>query len=272
MTSSPEKKPLPTGVKSHVDMIIDISSSAAKTIMYPDAKLKAIFYLVLVTVLSAFSAYTPLKADYYLATKTNFINVFVVKLGWLWTSSILGPFIFIVSYGSVGSNAGKTIKDMSRLLIATAVWFITTTIFETIEQNTGICTGAVGSHKKVCYNKGGTWITGVDISGHCFLIIYSSLIMTEEVTAIKNWYSKDNRHLKNVANTLLTLIGVLDIIWIIQLVITSLHYHTIVHKIIGAGIAVAVWFFTYRGAMSLVLPVSSSPKNKSKMVHRKKRS
>lgn len=49
---------------------------------------------------------------------------------------------------------------------------------------TGHCHGSKLSPRSTCSIDGGKWVPGFDISGHCFILIYSILIMCEEVSFV----------------------------------------------------------------------------------------
>lgn len=49
------------------------------------------------------------------------------------------------------------------------------------EQYTAKCHGAEHALRHTCDLEGGKWVSGFDISGHTFLLIYSILVMSEEV-------------------------------------------------------------------------------------------
>lgn len=50
-----------------------------------------------------------------------------------------------------------------------------------LEKLTGKCMGATAGHRRECFDLGGKWIPGFDISGHTFILLYSILLITEEV-------------------------------------------------------------------------------------------
>ncbi|KHJ91312.1 hypothetical protein OESDEN_08828 [Oesophagostomum dentatum] len=109
-----------------------------------------------------------------------------------------------------------------------------------------------------CKEKGGVWIPGFDISGHCFLMIYSMLVMAEEANAFREWNQvvhrdddsglmmreKQERRTK-LAQYFVVAMLVLNIVWIKQLTISILYYHIMLDKIVGALVAVFWWYLTY---------------------------
>jgi hypothetical protein len=47
--------------------------------------------------------------------------------------------------------------------------------------------GAVAGQRRECFDLGGKWIPGFDISGHIFILLYSILLISEEASSFRNW-------------------------------------------------------------------------------------
>lgn len=166
------------------------------------------------------------------------------------------------------------------MFIATASWFCWTNLFNIIEAAYGRCHNKGFDTKSACLKAGHFW-SGFDISGHSFILIYSSLIMIEEARPIVNWeaireYLRNEEHNRNTNSesnrtplrnlneeeftTLKTLyerytpivrllfVGMtaLQLLWDIMLVGTMLYYHRMIEKVVSGVIAILMWFFTYR--------------------------
>jgi len=97
---------------------------------------------------------------------------------------------------------------------------------------------------------------GFDISGHCFMLIFANLIMSEEAVSYRYWPMKAKevnkfrqnefeRKTKTIRNLFL-LMFVLNILWDFQIIITSAYYHTMWHKFVGAIFALSAWALTYK--------------------------
>uniref|UniRef100_A0A0K0DGE7 FIT family protein n=1 Tax=Angiostrongylus cantonensis TaxID=6313 RepID=A0A0K0DGE7_ANGCA len=125
-------------------------------------------------------ALVTLDNSYYIVQKHSVFNQYGVKLGWMWTCLIVGPFIWLSSRAHY-RDKGRAIIDLLRLAIATLCWYITVWQFGRITQWTSRCDLSIRYSKAECQAEGGVWILGFDISGHCFLMIYSMLVMSEEV-------------------------------------------------------------------------------------------
>uniref|UniRef100_A0A914BXD4 Uncharacterized protein n=1 Tax=Acrobeloides nanus TaxID=290746 RepID=A0A914BXD4_9BILA len=154
----------------------------------------------------------------------------------------------------------KALSNLVRLGVATCLWYFCTSFFVHFERRTGQCHGFEALSRHHCSDKGGKWIPGFDISGHCFLLIYSVLIMCEEAVAFKNWPTSPKTTPQHIPSAreyvefhvasghvqyLFIAMAVFHFLWDVQLVITTLYYHTLSHKFLGALIGIICWFSTY---------------------------
>ena len=73
-----------------------------------------------------------------------------------------------------------------RLVIATSVWYGFTGLFLIIEDNSGVCNATKFLNKAECKDGGFRW-KGLDISGHCFLLVWCNLIILEEAKCYLGW-------------------------------------------------------------------------------------
>lgn len=141
---------------------------------------------------------------------------------------------------------------------------------------------AKGFDSKVSCLKGGHFWKGFDISGHAFILIYSSLVLIEEAKPIIGWdnikehlrneeynrkqndMSPSSNPLRNLNDTeieslkflytkytptirlLFVAMTILQLLWDVMLVGTMLYYHRMVEKVLSGIIAICTWFFTYR--------------------------
>ncbi|XP_027055575.1 fat storage-inducing transmembrane protein 2-like [Pocillopora damicornis] len=115
-----------------------------------------------------------------------------------------------------------------------------------------------------CYQEGFYW-NGFDISEHCFLLTYSALVISEELQPKLHWPSITSavvqtnpeningfQH-RNIARLVTPFVdvfslfaGLLSILWEFMLVFTTIYFHTVHQKVLGAGIAIFTWYITYR--------------------------
>ncbi|KAE9414268.1 hypothetical protein Angca_002535 [Angiostrongylus cantonensis] len=256
-STSPPHDPFLSSRKPNV--IIEMAVQVAIRFLFINPKKKAIGFVVFVALLSMIGALVTLDNSYYIVQKHSVFNQYGVKLGWMWTCLIVGPFIWLSSRAHY-RDKGRAIIDLLRLAIATLCWYITVWQFGRITQWTSRCDLSIRYSKAECQAEGGVWILGFDISGHCFLMIYSMLVMSEEAHAFREWSQILHRSydsglarrirlekLTRLVEYFLVAMLVLNIIWVKQLTISVLYYHTLTDKVVGALVAVFWWRITYHG-------------------------
>lgn len=205
-----------------------------------------------------------------------------MKLGWFWTLILSVPFLWFTSFVTNCGDRNKIFwNHLPRIAIATFFWFTWTYLFNVIENNYGRCNVKNYETKRSCLKSGNFWHS-FDISGHTFILIYSSLVLIEEAKPIVGWdnikdYLRIEDHnqktqeanpssnplrslndaeilvLKNlyekytpIIRLLFVGITVLQLLWDIMLVCTMIYYHRMAEKIVSGLIAVCTWYFTYR--------------------------
>lgn len=252
--------------------------------------------------------------------KTNPLNVYGVKWGWLWTLVLTLPFIVMTSIimaafekkedevarvrqdardgeeqqnqndnlsekSIQSSNAAvkqtnfikKSIKvlstvvsrDTARMVVNTLVWYFSVNSFVSIEKATKSCSLGGDIPRDPCLKKGGSW-TGFDISGHTFLLMFSTLLILEEVSIMEGWepfghhLNRLNQYFQKTFRTQskqyksfcilsgwirvnFVLLTILTIIWDFMLMQTALFYHTMIQKAAAAIWATFSWFVLYHG-------------------------
>uniref|UniRef100_A0A914KGQ4 FIT family protein n=1 Tax=Meloidogyne incognita TaxID=6306 RepID=A0A914KGQ4_MELIC len=238
----------------------DFLTNLANYYLFIDVTKKVIAYLILLSILSIIAEFVELPRDLYIVQKHNVFNRFGTKIGWFWTCLLLCPFMWITSLIHNESYL-KAFYSQIRLLIATIGWYLWTNAFVKFEDQTGVCQGLNNSSKIDCYNGGGKWIPGFDVSGHTFLLLYSILIVSEESFSFKNLPSKPQLISKNLPTNQqikrfeqirkfvernFICLFLLHLLWDFQLIVTALYYHNFLQKLVGAAIAVGCWAVTYR--------------------------
>ena len=225
---------------------------------------KLAFYWFVVMVGSFIHDFQPLPQS-YLSNKRNVLNVYFVKFGWGWTLLLLIPFISFTSSVYTSLNPFAILKHLSRMAVATWGWYFWVNLFVYIEELTGFCEGEETLiSKRSCYQEGFYW-NGFDMSGHSFLLIYSALVIKEELQPKLYWpsimspvvqTSPENinrfQH-RNIARLVTPLVevfsffaGLLLILWEFMLVFTTIYFHTVYQKVLGALIAIFTWYIIYR--------------------------
>lgn len=241
---------------------------------------KAIVYFLVVFVLSFVAPMFKLPRSYF-AQKQNFLNLWFVKWGWAWTLFVLLPFMYMTISVYTAGRPTLMVKQLARLGVGHAIWYFCVNSFVGIEKRSRSCSVAEHNHSESsCLAAGGRW-QSFDISGHCFLLIYCCLIIAEEAKAFQGWSRLRpifERRQQNAPELQLfsaeeasscansyaaydfwvrvwfVLMSTLSFLWEFMLIVTTLYFHTIAHKLLGATVAIICWFSTYH----VLYPVQNS--------------
>ena len=257
----------PTSLSTFFMMLL---MHACKKVILIDPYVLSAFYAVMVTVLSVLSDIIPVPQSYF-ANRNNLFNVYFVKLGWAWTLVMLGSLISFTSYIYCCANKTMVKLHLSRLAVGTVWWWCCTTLFDYIHHITGFCDPVDAVDKFECRSQKGTWI-GFDISGHTFILVYSLLMISEEVKVVKDWAkiadvikTEENGDAPKLSSIelftlketfekytpyvrfLIFLSTLLVVIWNIMLLSTVLYFHNMPQKLLGMTFALVGWFTTYCG-------------------------
>lgn len=251
-----------------------------KKSIFFDINLKVALYLGSLFLISLIGDFMPYPKTYF-ARSDNLFNVYFVKMGWAWTLVLSLPFLFMTSYTLCCGDIQKMMKHhLPRIIIATFFWFVWTKLFNVIENAYGHCNNRKFDSKSTCLKAGAFW-NGFDISGHAFILIYSSLVLIEEAKPIIGWeYIKehirneehnrmvgeksstnplrnlDDDHIRTLKTlyekytpairTLFIGLTVLQLLWDIMLVCTMLYFHKMIEKVLSGIFAILTWYFCYR--------------------------
>lgn len=275
VNSGGKKLPIEVGSSSPVSFFYMCLHFVAKRFVFAPIHVKIGVYMSTLVLCSLLKDFGMIHHNWYFSNKNNWLNQHLVKKGWAWTLAMCVPFIGMTSAVYTGFNVRGMLRHLSRLGVATLVWFVCTKLFDSIDTKTGRCAKLGISSKLECKMNKNEWI-GFDISGHTFLIMYCLLIMLEEVKIFDQW-DQYNRNVqekigssKKMAtlsptsgssveragywfNTLtpfiklnFILMAMVALMFEIMLLSTFLYYHTMMHKLIAAFFAIAAWFLTYR--------------------------
>lgn len=267
----------PTSIK---EVLIMMVLHVCKKAIFFDTNLKVALYLGCLFFISLIGDFIPFPKTYF-ARSDNLFNVYFVKMGWAWTLAFSGPFLFMTSYTLCCGDIVKFAKHhLPRIIIATVFWFVWTKLFNVVEVAYGRCNVKNFSSKSSCLKAGHFW-HGFDISGHAFILIYSSLVLIEEAKPIIKWesisdYLRNEQYSRSVAETssnnplrhlsdeeiqtlkylykrytpairtLFIGMTILQVLWDVMLVCTMLYYHKMIEKVVSGIVAILTWFFTYR--------------------------
>ena len=158
----------------------------ARKVLYGiDISHKVGLYIIGTLLLSVVSDFGT-RASHYLTQNDNLMNLYFVKVSWGWTMITTGLFNLITSVTYGCGNIQVVKNQLLRLMVATSVWYGVTGTFMLIEDAFGICQTSRFQDKLACIRHGFKW-KGLDISGHCFLLVWNSLFMIEEAKAYLGW-------------------------------------------------------------------------------------
>ncbi|KAF4078634.1 hypothetical protein AMELA_G00201300 [Ameiurus melas] len=180
----------------------------------------------------------------------NVLNVYFVKFSWGWNLVLLLPFIFLSN--SYGRDFILVSKRLTSLVVATAVWYSCTEIFFYVEDVTGVCykSDRVAEilegfdTKAECRNAGHYWEC-FDISGHSFILSYSTLIIVEEMVPMLYLV----QHYQNrtiVLDALYLALNAIAVLWVWMFACTSVYFHDTLQKFLGTLLGVSGWYMTYK--------------------------
>lgn len=154
----------------------------------------------------------------YRVDKSNLLNQLFVKLGWFWTLALLTPLML----APVKSSDKQAVsQEILKLATSTLIWYTSVNLFQYVDN-----------------------VTGYDISGHTFLLIFSNLLITSELKNSRHRFegSSDSGKTKLLQSFPL----VLSLLWDFMLLQTAIYYHTIVQKTIAAAWAFGSWYLMDR--------------------------
>ncbi|KAG0739204.1 hypothetical protein G6F57_011864 [Rhizopus arrhizus] len=220
-----------------------------------------------ITVLVAF-LYSTLgnPPNTYYAHKHNVLNLYFVKIGWVWVTLVYFSYLYFVRSRYL-QDTQRFIKGSLRYLLVTLYWYIMTqwllgpSMIDRIYVLTGgqcrsLTEQADGSDKltsvvsqQVCRHLGGHWAGGHDVSGHCVLLIHASLFLWEELCWM--FYSFDSLSLlkKQDKTQYRSVMAVLTIavIWWFMLFQTGIYFHGHYELLSGTFFGTLGWVILYLG-------------------------
>ncbi|XP_022618967.1 fat storage-inducing transmembrane protein 2 [Seriola dumerili] len=192
-----------------------------------------------------------LVPETYFSSSRNVLNVYLVKVSWMWTLLLLTPFL-LLSNSSLSKSVSY--RRLLSLVVASAVWYICTEMFFYIENLTGSCyesstmdvINTEFTSKATCRHAGFHW-NGYDISGHSFILAYSALLIVEETAPMASLKTASLSALpRMVLNLLYVALNLIVIIWVWMFACTSVYFHDKSQKFLGTICGLLGWYLTYR--------------------------
>ncbi|XP_051176832.1 acyl-coenzyme A diphosphatase FITM2 [Leptopilina boulardi] len=272
----------PTAVPSSVGLILitAILHICKKSLLF-DTKLKAGLYLGALFLGSIVTDAIKVPRSYF-SRSDNALNRYFIKWAWGWLLTTMIPWVVLTVHTIGCGRRIVLIKHVVRLIFATCAWIFWINLFHYIETNFGRCYNTKDillQEKSKCLQVGKFW-SGLDISGHAFIIIYSSLILAEEGRSLIGWEGiKDliiqEEHTRTVATEnstgplknlcdedfqflkkaykvltpylrgLFITMTMQQLLWDVMLVATILYYHNMAEKFLGGVAAIITWYMSY---------------------------
>nr|KAJ3418704.1 fat storage-inducing transmembrane protein 2 [Polyrhizophydium stewartii] len=207
--------------------------------------------------------------------RRSFLNVYFVKAGWGWTSALLLPLALarFLAAPAPAAAAPRLAAALARWAAATLYWavltqpLLATPLFDAVAAATGTCSApsnpaaaaAAAASPTACRRIGGSH-SGVDVSGHCFLLIHSSLVIFEELRAVLVAASRSHPDrapgpasppaplaaaAQIALHALPAALALLLALWCFMLAITALYFHSLAEKLLGCAFGLAFWLAFY---------------------------
>ncbi|KAJ2082183.1 hypothetical protein H4R24_001811 [Coemansia sp. RSA 988] len=211
------------------------------------------------SVVSAAMANTP-----WWASKRSPLNVYVAKAAWGWTTALfLAALVLCAPVRSPSATAGAVLRYVLATLywLALVRWFFGPSLFDRVFVHTGGSCHSMQPESgfdvaskplpfvsmQSCRSAGGSWAGGHDVSGHCFLLIHSALLLVEE--ALVPLWSAGQRVRRgrwpmargSARWVFLTATIALVGLWLFMLYITASYFHHINELLSGIVAGTGFW-------------------------------
>ncbi|KAI8142517.1 inositol phospholipid synthesis and fat-storage-inducing TM-domain-containing protein [Fennellomyces sp. T-0311] len=167
----------------------------------------------------------------YFSNSHNPLNVYFVKLGWLWTTLAFGSLV-------VFQSPKRSAHALVRYIGMTLYWIIMTQwlLGPSFVDRMFILTGGTCNYDQsegvvlqqaTCRAVGGSWQGGHDVSGHCVLLIHASMFLWEELMQV----DKKKRVMALAING----------VWYWMLCMTSIYFHGYRELLSGTFFGIVGW-------------------------------
>ena len=236
------------------------------SLLYSPRFLKAALISLLVLAASSYSELNG-ASESLSPSKENPLNQYYVKYNWGWTLLFLVPTVALTALLYTGMELRVALRHLLRLILNHLIWFVGTNSFLWYQRYVGACSNTAFTNRSTCLAQGHTW-DDVDISGHVFLLSFSTMVISEEVISIspRAWNNYrlsplnpplpqrkisllSGLHKNQLTNLIVYLLevvaGVEIILNIAMMLITCLYFHTFLEKILALVISLSSWYISY---------------------------
>ncbi|CAO3680766.1 unnamed protein product [Rhizopus stolonifer] len=193
----------------------------------------------------------------YFSHKRNFLNVYFVKLGWLWVTLVYFSYLYFVRSRYLQDTKQFT-QGTLRYVLVTFYWYIMTEwlLGPSAIDRIYVLTGGQCDlettkifQQAVCRQLGGHWTGGHDVSGHCLLLIHASLFFWEELCWMFYSFPQFPQLKQQKGLGYQSVLAVLTIagIWWFMLFQTGVYFHGHYELLSGTIFGVLGWAILYLG-------------------------
>ena len=213
--------------------------------------------MLIVLLLSVLSALDLSPHSSFLQDKNNIFNSLLVKWSWGWSLLCLLPTVTLSASLYTRLRPREVLGHLARLVVAHCIWFLVTNAFVYVDSSVGACSDGSGRNRRECVWGKANW-HGFDISGHVFLLTYCVYVLTEEVAGLRwgrykvprrgkklIWVQKTLPQMHQISCALELFAAALMVVWIAMTITTSLYFHSLPEKIVGALVSFIAWLLTY---------------------------
>ena len=173
----------------------------------------------------------------YFSNKYNPLNQFMAKYAWGWTVVVLLPLILS------RKQTRSVIVGILLLGLSTMYFLISVKFMNFVHHITGSCSIQNSeiqmNTRSICNKNGGYW-QGFDISGHCFLLVHSSLYINHELKLAET---------RGIQNSIINYVVIgarfILFIWWMMLIFTCFYFHSVSEALLGLWMGIGFWAILY---------------------------
>ncbi|XP_076146694.1 fat storage-inducing transmembrane protein 1 [Alosa pseudoharengus] len=198
------------------------------------------------------------------ANKNHYLYRMFLSSGWGWTCVLVGSFMFLLSF-SLRRSLFLSLRHLSRLAAASAVWLGLRWLLTSLEDASGSCFEPLstalkacmeatspgegsrlllrdGESKMSCLRAGFQW-RGCEVSQEALLLCLCSLLLLEEVSVFGRCVRTPGAPLRLLFLLCVSLLG----LWVFQLLCLLAHFSQFHSQLIGGALGCLAWRVLYRG-------------------------
>ncbi|OLY80711.1 FIT family protein scs3 [Smittium mucronatum] len=217
------------------------------------------------------------RIEEYFGNKRNPLNSYFAKFAWGWTTFVFSCWLILWAFGTRGNKSSRSIKNLvfgigGQYIITTLYWiflvnwFFGPGLFDQIYVSSGGgCYSSAGDMMLTSLNGGtirsfsecrrakGSWANGLDISGHCFLLLHSALFLLELIDSAFEIRKESDGLVPTLAFWITVGTGwFLVCLWAVMLFFTSWKFHDYKEIVLGSLFAAAYWisYWTLKNRVS----------------------